>query len=89
MANTANWLFLMLFYFVGISIVMGCLSVSGILTSDIDIETNPDVEKWEEVSPVLPYINEWIDYMLINQVVGYIATKSLLWVDKYYYNQVQ
>ena len=43
MANTANWLFLMLFYFVGISIVMGCLSVSGILTSDIDIETNPDV----------------------------------------------
>jgi len=43
MANTANWIFLMIFYFAGVSLVVGLLAQGGVLDSTVDISTNPDI----------------------------------------------
>ena len=46
MANTANWLFLMIGYFTGIVILVGCLSIGGILDDSVDITTNSDINSY-------------------------------------------
>lgn len=47
MARVATWLFLMIIYFVLISIMVGAMSAGGILTSSEQIETNPAINSWQ------------------------------------------
>ena len=44
MGSTANWMFLMIMYFIAITVLVGTLSIGGILDENVDIETNPDLQ---------------------------------------------
>ena len=46
MANTANWIFLLILYFIGIVILVGALSIGGVLDDTVDITTNSDINDY-------------------------------------------
>ena len=52
MANTANWIFLLIIYFVVVIIAVGCLSIGGVLDDSVNIATNSDVNSYEPDSDI-------------------------------------
>ena len=52
MANTANWIFLLIIYFVVVIIAVGCLSIGGVLDDSVNIATNSDVNSYEPDSNI-------------------------------------
>lgn len=79
MANTANWIFLMIFYFTGVAILMGILGVSGLITSDINIDTNPDVHNsFTPVYQITDYLIGGVPVCTANGSINFEEPDTLL-----------
>ena len=52
-SSTANWIFLLVIYFLVVIITVSCLSIGGILNPDIDIDTNSDVNSYSPNSSAI------------------------------------